>query len=185
VPRRRPTQLESGDAAATDGGLPAALAALTGTTPAGDEGGSDLTDPGDHPADDPKAPFAAKHPSPPDPRDPLVLDLAGLGIKLSSVTQSAAHFDFTGSGFATKTGWITQGEGLLVLDGNPNAPISVDELVGAASGDGFADLAALNTNGDGVIDASDPAFPAGALCNLQFTFGFRSVRWSEFRTAPD
>jgi hypothetical protein len=87
-----------------------------------------------------------------------VLDLAGAGIKLSSVTQSSAHFDFTGSGSATKTGWITQGEGLLVLDGNPNAPISVDELVGAASGDGFADLAALNGNGDGVIDASDPAF---------------------------
>jgi hypothetical protein len=71
VPRRQTTQIDSGDAAATDGGLREALGALTGTTPAGDEGGSDLTDPGDHPADDPRAPFAAKHPSPPDPRDPL------------------------------------------------------------------------------------------------------------------
>jgi hypothetical protein len=151
------TQLGGGDTAATDGGLSTGLAVLTGTDPEGNHGGSDLTDPGDHPADDPRAPFAAKHPSPPDPRDPLVLDLAGLGIKLSSVTQSAAHFDFTGSGFATKTGWITQGEGLLVLDGNPNAPISVDELVGAASGDGFADLAALDANSDGAITTSDAA----------------------------
>jgi hypothetical protein len=104
------------------------------------------------------APFALKHPSPADPRDPLVLDLAGAGIKLSSVTQSSAYFDFTGSGFAAKTGWITQGEGFLVLNGNPNAPITVSELVGAQSGDGFADLAALDTDGDGVINASDPAF---------------------------
>lgn len=104
------------------------------------------------------APFGLSHPSPPDPRDPLVLDLAGVGIKLSSVAQSSAYFDFTGSGSAAKAGWITQGEGLLVLNGNPNAPITVNELVGAQSGDGFADLSALDTDGDGVINASDPRF---------------------------
>ena len=152
------TQVGSGDTTDTDSGLQAALGALAGTTPGGSEGGSDLTDPGDHPPDDPQAPFAMDHPSPPDPRDPLVLDLAGAGIKLSSVTQSSAHFDFTGSGFATKTGWITPGEGLLVVNGQPNVPITVNELLGAQSGDGFADLAALDGNADGVINASDPAF---------------------------
>jgi uncharacterized protein YcsI (UPF0317 family) len=120
--------------------------------------GTNDSDPGDHPPDDPEAPFAMDHPAPPDPRDPLVLDLAGVGIKLSSVTQSSAHFDFTGSGFATKTGWITQGEGLLVINAQPNAPLTINQLLGAQSGDGFADLAALDTDGDGVINASDPAF---------------------------
>jgi len=152
------TQVGSGDTADTDGGLQESLAKLAGTNPPADEPGSNVTDPGNHPPNDPLAPFAADHPSPVDPRDPLVLDLAGTGVNLSSVTQSSAFFDFTGSGFATKTGWITQGEGLLVLNGNPNAPISVNELVGAQSGDGFADLAALDTDGDGVINASDPAF---------------------------
>jgi hypothetical protein len=152
------TQVGSADSTDTDSGLQAALGALTGTSPGGSEGGSDVTDPGDHPPNDPQAPFEANHPSPPDPRDPLVLDLAGAGIKLSSVTQSFAHFDFTGSGFATKTGWITQGEGVLVLNAQPNAPITVNQLVGAQSGDGFADLAALDGNHDGVINASDSAF---------------------------
>jgi uncharacterized protein YcsI (UPF0317 family) len=152
------TQVGSGDSADTDGGLQESLAKLAGTNPAADEPGSSVTDPGNHPPNDPQAPFTAEHPSPADPRDPLVLDLVGAGINLSSVTQSSAHFDFTGSGFATKTGWITPGEGLLVLDGNPSAPININELVGAASGDGFADLAALDGDGNGVIDASDPTF---------------------------
>lgn len=152
------TQVGSSDTADTDGGLQEALAKLAGTTVLADEGGSNVTDPGTHPANDPQAPFTAEHPSPPDPRDPLVLDLSGAGIQLSSVTQSSAHFDFTGSGFATKTGWITPGEGLLVLDGNPNASINVNELVGAQSGDGFADLGALDSDKNGVINASDPAF---------------------------
>jgi Ca2+-binding RTX toxin-like protein len=58
-----------------------------------------------------------------------------------------------------QTGWITPTEGLLVLDnGQGGSTITVDELFGAQSGDGFGDLAHLDSNGDGVIDASDPAF---------------------------
>jgi hypothetical protein len=95
----------------------------------------------------------------PNPHDPLVLDLTGAGIQLTSVTGSPAHFDFTGSGFAMQTGWITPTEGMLVLDnGQGGSTITVDELLGAQSGDGFGDLAGLDSNGDGVIDASDPAF---------------------------
>ncbi len=37
---------------------------------------------------------------------------------ISSLSGSSAHFDFTGSGFAVHTGWITEGEGLLILDLN-------------------------------------------------------------------
>jgi hypothetical protein len=105
------------------------------------------------------APFSRQHLSPPNPRDPLVLDLTGAGIQLTSVTGSPAHFDFAGSGFAAQTGWITSTEGLLVLDnGQGGSTITIDELLGAQSGDGFGDLAGLDSNRDGVIDASDPAF---------------------------
>jgi hypothetical protein len=107
----------------------------------------------------PVAPFSKQHPAPPNPRDPLVLDLAGTGLQFTALSNSSPAFDFTGSGFATQTGWITPGEGLLLLDnGRGDTAVTADELLGAASGDGFADLAALDANGDGLVDARDPAF---------------------------
>jgi hypothetical protein len=83
--------------------------------------------------------------------DPLVLDLQGTGLQLTSVTNSPVSFDFTGSGTATQTGWITPGEGLLLLN-NGSGDLS-QEILGAQSGNGFADLQALDSNGDGVINA--------------------------------
>ncbi|CAK0760405.1 serralysin [uncultured Gammaproteobacteria bacterium] len=123
----------------------------------------------------PDLPFVPPEPSPPEePRipppglpgtpqptnyDPLVLDLSGAGISLSSFAGSAAYFDFTGSGFARETGWVKPGEGLLVLDdGHGGSTVTANELLGALSGNAFQDLAALDANGDGVIDASDPEF---------------------------
>jgi hypothetical protein len=88
--------------------------------------------------------------------DPLVLDLQGGGLTLTSVTDSPVYFDFTGSGMATETGWITPGEGMLLLN-NGSGNLS-QELLGAQSGNGFTDLQALDSNGDGVINALDPAF---------------------------
>ncbi|MGZ2488363.1 Ca2+-binding RTX toxin-like protein [Rhizobium pisi] len=108
---------------------------------------------------DPSAPFGVRHPSLPNPRDPLVLDLSGSGIDLTALTNSSAYFDFTGSGFATQTGWISRNEGLLVLEnGQADSAITADELLGATSGDGFADLAAMDTNAGGVVDANDASF---------------------------
>jgi len=40
-----------------------------------------------------------------DLRDPLVLDLDGDGIEVSSLTSSSIHFDYSGDGFAERTGW--------------------------------------------------------------------------------
>jgi Ca2+-binding RTX toxin-like protein len=98
-------------------------------------------------------------PVPPDPRDPLVLDLQGAGLRLTPLANSHAYFDFSESGFATQTAWTTPDEGLLVLDdGQIGSTISAHELLGAVSGDGFADLAALDTNMDGRIDTNDSAF---------------------------
>src|SRR5262245_2138371 len=105
------------------------------------------------------APFAANHPAPLRALDPLVVDLNGNGVNLTNVQDSAAYFDYGGTGFAAHTGWITPTEGILINDIHPDTnAVTADELLGAYSGDGFADLAALDSNGDGKIDANDAAF---------------------------
>jgi hypothetical protein len=45
-------------------------------------------------------------PPPTPPVDPLVLDLDGDGIELTSVQQSQVYFDFDGNSFAERTGWV-------------------------------------------------------------------------------
>jgi Ca2+-binding RTX toxin-like protein len=90
--------------------------------------------------------------------DPLVLDLSGSGIALTSLSGSSAYFDFTKSGYAQNTGWITSGEGLLVIAPSDGSTVTADDLVGADSGSGFSDLSLLDANADGIIDASDPGF---------------------------
>jgi Ca2+-binding RTX toxin-like protein len=111
------------------------------------------------PGDGPGASFGDEHPNPLHLRDPLVLDLNGNGIQLIDVHTSNAHFDYGGTGFSVKTGWAGPTEGILVrdIDHNPNT-VTANELFGAVSGDGFADLAAMDTNNDGKIDAADTNF---------------------------
>ncbi|MGQ9861965.1 MAG: hypothetical protein ACUVSD_08175, partial [Thiobacillaceae bacterium] len=67
----------------------------------------------------------------------------------------------------TKTGWAGKDDALLVWDRNANGSIDTGaELFGdftmlpngTLAPNGFAALAALDANGDGIIDASDPAF---------------------------
>lgn len=92
---------------------------------------------------------------------PLVLDLTGAGIKLTALSLNSPYFDLTADGFAHQTAWIGAGSGLLVLDKNGNGTINSGlELFGTAGGaaDGFAALAAYDSNHDGKIDASDPVF---------------------------
>ncbi|MBI3446967.1 MAG: hypothetical protein HY055_16785, partial [Magnetospirillum sp.] len=91
---------------------------------------------------------------------PLVLDLTGNGIALTALAPDSPYFDLTGSGFARKTGWVGAGTGLLCLDRNGNGNIDdITELFGSNdAANGFAALAALDANGDGVIDASDAQF---------------------------
>src|SRR5690606_11484946 len=55
--------------------------------------------------------------------DPLVLDLNGNGIELTALEGSHAYFDLRGTGFATRTGWVTGGDGILVHDINANGRI--------------------------------------------------------------
>jgi hypothetical protein len=92
-------------------------------------------------------------------RDPLVLDLDGDGVEVTALAGSSVHFDFDQDGFAERTGWVSPDDGILVIDRNGNGIVDgAAELFGSATQDGFEVLEALNTNGDGVIDAQDEDF---------------------------
>lgn len=97
------------------------------------------------------------------PRDPLVIDLGGLGIELTTL-EEGVHFDLDKNGFAEKTAWIGKEEGFLVLDRNGDGEINdggelfgdqVELENGLISVSGFQALAELDENRDGKIDNSD------------------------------
>ncbi|QOZ75368.1 hypothetical protein XH83_07890 [Bradyrhizobium sp. CCBAU 53351] len=92
-------------------------------------------------------------------KDPIVLDLDGNGIQLTSIEDSSVHFDFAGDGFAELTGWVSPNDGILAIDKNGNGLIDNGlELFGSSAQDGFSVLETLDTNGDGKIDAQDADF---------------------------
>ncbi|KOF18491.1 hypothetical protein AC244_14110 [Ensifer adhaerens] len=91
--------------------------------------------------------------------EPLVIDLDGDGIELTSLGTSGAYFDLDGDGFAERTGWVGPDDGLLVLDENGNGRIDdIDELFGSQTSFGYQELKLLDSNGDNVINANDAAF---------------------------
>ena len=93
--------------------------------------------------------------------DPLVVDLDGDGLELTPVHQGV-NFDFYGVGQAQAVAWVGPDDALLVQDRNGNGAIDDGyELFGnidQAHADGFAHLATLDANGDGMVSADDPAF---------------------------
>ena len=107
-------------------------------------------------------------PPPPRRRDPLTLDLDGDGIE--TTVQSGwkgVLFDHNNNGQKTGTGWLSADDGFLVLDKNSNGKIdNGTELFGdntllsdgTTASDGFAALADLDSNEDGLIDAGDTAY---------------------------
>lgn len=100
----------------------------------------------------------------PTPRDPLLLDLNRNGkIDISR----RAHFDFDKNGFKELSHWMSDGDGVLVMDRNGDGVVNDGtELFGdrtplpdgTMARTGFEALAALDENGDGVVDASDGMF---------------------------
>lgn len=89
-------------------------------------------------------------------KDPLVLDFAGPAAALSDTRFS---FDLDADGQSEAVPLLAGGRGYLAFDRNGNGRIDDgSELFGPTSGDGFAELAALDADGSGWIDASDPAF---------------------------
>ncbi|OJX05334.1 MAG: hypothetical protein BGO72_14040 [Burkholderiales bacterium 70-64] len=100
------------------------------------------------------------------PRDPIILDLDGDGLETVGLAANV-YFDHDGDGVLTRTGWAGRDDALLVWDRNANGTIDTGaELFGdftplsngTLAPNGFAALVALDSNGDGLLDASDPAF---------------------------
>ncbi|QSI75396.1 hypothetical protein [Niveibacterium microcysteis] len=88
-------------------------------------------------------------------KDPLVLSLDGNAV---STTGDTIRFDLSGQGSTDKLP-VLRGAAYLALDKNGNGRIdNGTELFGPQSGDGYADLAKLDSDGNGWIDESDPAF---------------------------
>ncbi|KAA1193803.1 hypothetical protein [Photorhabdus heterorhabditis] len=96
-------------------------------------------------------------------RTPIVIDLNGDGVKTIAI-DSGIKFDFEGNGDKTKTGWINENDGFLVLDRNNDGIINNgSELFGEetilSSGkkakNGFEALLDLDSNKDGILDAND------------------------------
>lgn len=88
----------------------------------------------------------------------LAVDIDGDGVELTSLwSANAVYWDIDMDGFAEATAWVALEDGLLALDRNEDGIINNnDELFGSAELDGFATLAAYDSNKDGKIDASDP-----------------------------
>jgi len=88
-------------------------------------------------------------------KDPLILDFGGPSAALSGM-----RFDFDLDGDGTKESLpMVGGSGFLAFDRDANGRIDNGrELFGPTSGDGFAELAALDEDGNGWIDEADAAW---------------------------
>jgi hypothetical protein len=87
--------------------------------------------------------------------DPLMITLGG---NAGSLSGASVAIDLLNDGHSVNLPFPADG-GWLVLDRNGNGQIDDgSELFGPKSGNGFQDLAALDSNHDGVIDASDAAY---------------------------
>lgn len=89
-------------------------------------------------------------------KDPLVINLSGAPAAFES---GRIDFDLDADGVADSIPNVTAASGFLALDRNGNGTIDDGtELFGARSGNGFAELAALDDDGNGWIDETDRAW---------------------------
>jgi hypothetical protein len=100
-----------------------------------------------------------------DQASPLVLDLDGDGVELTSLhSANAVYWDIDsakGDGMAEATGWVTGGDGFLCIDLNQDGAINNSgEFFGNQTGydNGFLALTTYDVNQDGAITATDAVF---------------------------
>ncbi len=92
--------------------------------------------------------------------DPLVLDLDGDGVELTTA-RDGSTFDITGDSAKEQTAFVTGGDAFLALDKNNNGFIdSGRELFGDQNGakDGFEELSKYDDNNDNQIDSRDAVY---------------------------
>lgn len=88
--------------------------------------------------------------------DPLVVDFTGTGASLSD---AVFEFDLNADGRTEMIHVPSRGTAFLAYDKNGNGVIDDgSELFGPSSGNGFAELAALDEDNNGWIDENDSAF---------------------------
>lgn len=88
--------------------------------------------------------------------DPLVINM---DTDLTSVTDQKFFFDIDSDGKEEEMSFAGSGSGFLALDKNGDGIINDgSELFGTKSGDGFADLAAYDEDGNGWIDENDSIY---------------------------
>ena len=89
-------------------------------------------------------------------KDPLVLNLEGLVPGFSS---ARFEFDLDADGSSESLTQLANNSAFLALDRNGNGQIDDgNELFGARSGNGFAELAELDEDGNGNLDEADSGF---------------------------
>ncbi len=89
-------------------------------------------------------------------KDPLVINFSGAAAQL---TDARFAFDLDGDGQTENLPELASGGGFLVFDRNSDGKATDGgELFGPRSGEGFAELAALDGDGNGWIDEGDAAF---------------------------
>ena len=82
--------------------------------------------------------------------DPLVINLEG---DIAGLQNQTFFFDLDADGVEEEISMLGSGSGYLALDKNGDGVINDgSELFGTKSGDGFADLAAYDADGNGWID---------------------------------
>jgi hypothetical protein len=97
---------------------------------------------------------------------PIMLDLNGDGVQTLGL-DAGVQFDVRANGLSMQTGWVSAQDGLLVMDRNSDGNINDgSELFGsstvmadgARAQDGYQALAALDGNGDSMINHQDAVF---------------------------
>lgn len=87
--------------------------------------------------------------------DPLVINFSGSAAQLRD---QRFQFDLNADGELSALPLLARGSGYLAFDRNGDGRVNDgSELFGALSGDGYADLKALDADGNGWLDAADEA----------------------------
>ena len=88
--------------------------------------------------------------------DPLVINFTGKAAALSDMRFA---FDLDGDGTSEQISGLAPGNGFLAFDRNGDGRINNGlELFGPASGNGFAELARLDSDNNGWLDENDPLY---------------------------